>query len=134
MKKSSKSKSPKVHRQKTFDLTLTKFELLHIRDLFSVLLPPDGRQTLSQSLAELESRSLIESMLWSKISDLCESADLPTDAEAPDYIIAPTSAPTLGIFHVNHDLETSEVDSAEGEGFLPDSDEDEEDADEEDED
>lgn len=129
MKKTSKS--PKIHRHKTFDLTLTKFELLHIRDLFSVLLPPDGRQTLSQALAELESRSLVESMLWSKISQLCETADLPIDSEAPDYIIAPTSAPTLGIFHVNHDLEASEEDSTGGEGFLPGGDDEESDEDDE---
>jgi hypothetical protein len=117
MKKKNKE-TPKVHRQKTYDLTLTKFEILHIRDLFSVLLPPDGSQTLSQSLAELEGRGLIESKLWAKVSALCEAAELPIDAEAPDYIIAPTSSPTLGVFHINHDLAESE--SSEDEtGFLP---------------
>lgn len=111
-------KKPKVHRQKTYSLTLTKFELLHVRDMLSVLLPPDGQQTLSQSLAELEGRTLIESMLWTKISSLCEEAGLPIDSEAPDYIIAPTSTPTLGVFHINHDLEGQG--ESEQTGFLPD--------------
>ena len=122
MKKTDKK--PKIHRQKTFDLNLTKFELLHLRDLMSLLLPPDGQQTLSQSLAELEGRNLIESMLWTKLSNLCESAGLPTDAEAPDYIIAPITSPKLGVFHVNHDLDTQGTDD-EGTGFLPDDSEDE---------
>lgn len=115
MKKTEKK--PKVHRQKTYDLVLTKFELLHVRDMLSILLPPDGKQTLSQSMAELEGRGIIESMLWTKVSALCGEAGLPVDAEAPDYIIAPTSAPTLGVFHVNHEL--SGHDDEEGGGFLP---------------
>jgi hypothetical protein len=113
-----REKNPKIHRQKTFDLCLTKFELLHVRDMLSVLLPPNGTETLSQSLAHLEGRDVIESMLWNKVSTLCETAGLPVDAEAPDYIIAPTSAPTLGVFHVNHDLEDSTV-TSESAGFLP---------------
>jgi hypothetical protein len=115
MKKNEKN--PKIRRQKTFDLTVTRFELLHIRDLFSVLLPPNGDQTLSQSLADLEGRKLIESMLWEKITALCEAADLPVDAEAPDYIIAPTTSPTLGVFHVNHNLEEEPAEAESG--FLP---------------
>jgi hypothetical protein len=117
MKKTEKK--PKIHRQKTFDLNLTKFELLHLRDLMSLLLPPDGQQTLSQSLAELEGRNLIESMLWAKLSSLCESAGLPTDSEAPDYIIAPITSPKLGVFHLNHNL-VDESPNEEGIGFLPD--------------
>ena len=126
MKKTEKK--PKIHRQKTFDLNLTKFELLHLRDLMSLLLPPDGQQTLSQSLAELEGRNLIESMLWTKVSSLCETAGLPVDSEAPDYIVAPITSPKLGVFHVNHDL-GGEGQPEEGIGFLPD-DEKEENSDE----
>lgn len=130
MKKTEKK--PKIHRQKTFDLNLTKFELLHLRDLMSLLLPPDGQQTLSQSLAELEGRNLIESMLWTKLSSLCESAGLPTDSEAPDYIIAPITSPKLGVFHVNHDL-AGESPAEEGIGFLPDEDQQEDDVEDDDE-
>lgn len=110
-------KKPKIHRQKVYNLSLTKYELLHVRDLLSVLLPPDGHQTLSQSLAESEGRSIIESMLWTKVTGLCEEAGLPTGDEAPDYIIAPTSTPALGVFHLNQEGESQEQ-GAEA-GFLP---------------
>jgi len=117
MKKTEK-KQVKIHKQKTYDLTLTKIELLHIRDLFSVLLPPSGEQTMSKALAEIEGRILVESMLWNKVSNLCEVADLPLGDEAPDYILAPTSTPAIGIFHINHDMSSSE-DEEEESGFLP---------------
>jgi len=113
----TKEKKPKIHRQKTYDLTLTKFELLHIRDVFSILLPPDGNKTVSQALAEVEDRTLIETMLWQKITELCSEADLPLNNEAPDYIVAPTSAPPMGIFHINHDVEQNPGQS--NAGFVP---------------
>ena len=113
----TKEKKPKIHRQKTYDLTLTKFELLHIRDVFSILLPPDGNKTVSQALAEVEDRTLIETMLWKKIAELCSEADLPLNNEAPDYIVAPTSAPPMGIFHINHDVEQNS--SQTEAGFIP---------------
>lgn len=109
-------KEPPLKRHAVHNLLLTKFELLHLRDLMSVLLPPDGAQTLSQALASVEERSLIESMLWEKISKLCSEAKLPLDAEAPDYIIAPVAPPPLGVFQVNQDL-SSKSQSA-GSGFL----------------
>lgn len=120
MKKTEKK--PKIHRQKTYDLNLTKYELVHIRDMLSVLLPPDGQETLSQSLAQLEGRKIIESMLWNKVVALCGEAGLPIDSEAPDYIVAPISTPAIGVFHINQELaEAAEDDSS---GFLPDSEED----------
>jgi hypothetical protein len=124
----TKEKKPKIHRQKTYDLTLTKLELLHIRDLFGVLLPPDGNKTLSQALAELEDRSLIETMLWQKVSHLCSEANLPLNNEAPDYIVAPVSTPQLGVFHINHDMQQNSPQSESG--FLPESEEQEVDEDE----
>ena len=44
--------------QPTWDLRLTTPELLHLRDLVSVLLPPNGEKTVSQMLAEGEGRQL----------------------------------------------------------------------------
>lgn len=117
MSKQSNNKNPKVHRQKTFDLTMTKHELLHLRDLMSLMLPPNGEKTVSQVLAELENRNLIESLLWDKVTKLCSNANLPLNNEAPDYIVAPIGPPPMGIFHVNHDVEqpaTPEV------GFISD--------------
>ena len=125
-------KNPKIKRQKIYELCLTKFELLHLRDLMGVLLPPDGAETLSRSLAALEGRSLIETKLWEKVVSLCSDADLPLDAEAPDYIIAPTSSPSLGVFQIAQEDEEGE--QVEGQGFLPKDDEDEDEDSEEDED
>jgi hypothetical protein len=82
------------------ELRLTKFELLHVRDLFSVMMPTDLKKTISQSLAELESRSLIESALWKKISEACAAASIPMDEYAPDYVIAPVGPPALSVFHL----------------------------------
>lgn len=119
MSKETTSKKPKIHRQKTFDLCLTKHELLHVRDMMSIILPPNGEKTISQNLAELEDRTLIETMLWEKISKLCSAANLPLGNEAPDYVVAPNGPPPMAVFHINHDLEQS-VPSEPG-GFLPDS-------------
>jgi hypothetical protein len=91
--------NPKVKRRKTYDLQLTQFELLHLRDLMSICLPPDDR-TVSQALATLEDRSLIESYLWRKLIDICKVAELPIDIEAPDYVIAPTGMAPLGVFQL----------------------------------
>ena len=110
-------KEPEIKKQTNFSLTLTKFELLHLRDLMGVLLPPDGSQTLSQALAAVEDRSIIESMLWTKLSKLCVDAKLPVESEAPDYIIAPTAPPPMGVFQVNQDLE--QQGQATIAGFLP---------------
>jgi hypothetical protein len=92
-----------VKRRKTYDLRLTKFELLHLRDLFGILLPPDAKQTMSQALAELENRSLVETMLWKKIAIACESADLPMGDDAPDYVAAPASPPPISVFQLSSD-------------------------------
>lgn len=114
--KQSPAKDPEVKRQATFELQLTRFELLHLRDLMGVLLPPDGAQTLSQALAMSEDRVVIESSLWDKVSKCCVDASLPIETEAPDYIIAPTAPPPLGVFQVNHDLMTPRPGAS---GFLP---------------
>ena len=117
--KKKEAREPEVKKHSTFELNLTKFELLHLRDLMSVLLPPDGAETLSQSLASVEDRMLIESMLWDKVSNLCKQAKLPLDSEAPDYIIAPTSPPPMGVFQVNQDVQHPRGKRLENTGFLP---------------
>lgn len=92
-----------IKRRKTYGLRLTKFELLHLRDLFSVLLPPEGQRTMSQALAELESRTLVESVLWKKVSTACVEAGLPMDDDAPDYVVAPASPPPMSVFQLSSD-------------------------------
>jgi hypothetical protein len=86
--------------QPTWDLVLTKTELLHLRDVLSVLLPPDGTHTVSQALALNEDRPIAEGKLWRKVATLCRAAKLPTDDEAPDFVVMPAGAPTLGIMRV----------------------------------
>ena len=105
-----------IKKRKTYDFRLTKFELLHLRDMFSVVLPPDTSKTLSQSLAELENRVLIESALWNKISSVCTEANLPVGEEAPDYIVAPISPPAMGVFQLAS--EPAEDTSDESAGFV----------------
>lgn len=114
--KEKNPKDPQVKRQNVFNLKLTKFELLHLRDLMGILLPPDGSQTLSQALASAEDRSLIESMLWEKLSKLCNEANLPLDEDAPDYIISAIAPAPLGVFQVNHDPSSGKSTPT---GFIP---------------
>lgn len=91
---------PEIKKKKTYSLRLTKFEILHVRDLMSILLPPDAKQTLSQALAASENRQMVESVLWRKIVDACKDAELPVGDDAPDYIVAPVSSPQIGVFQL----------------------------------
>lgn len=113
-------KEPVVKKQQVYSLTLSRFELLHLRDLMGILLPPDGAQTLSQALAASEERTLIESMLWEKMTRLCAEAELPLGSEAPDYIVAPIAPPPMGVFLVSQDVTTV----SDGTGFVNEDEED----------
>lgn len=92
-------KKPQVKKRKTYELRLTKYELLHLRDMFSIFLP-SGDKTLSQSLAEVESRPMVESAVWRKVAEACTAAELPLGDEAPDYVIASIGTPALGVFQI----------------------------------
>lgn len=103
----------KIKKRKTYELRLTRSELVHLRDLFSVVLPPDTKKTLSEHLAEVEDRVYIEEKLWTKLSDLLKEANLPVDDEAPDFIVAPTAPPAMSVFPLSaDDVETQESDEA----------------------
>jgi hypothetical protein len=95
--------NPEIKYKKTFQIRLSKFELLHLRDLMSVALPPEGAQTVSNSLAVAENRQLIENGLWKKISEACVNVGLPMGDDAPDYVVAPTGMTPLGVFQVSSD-------------------------------
>jgi hypothetical protein len=90
----------KVRKRKTFDVKFTKFELVHLRDLFSITLPPELKQTISQALAVTEERSMVEARLWQTISAACRAAEVPLDDEAPDFICAASGPPPVGIFRL----------------------------------
>lgn len=88
----------KIKKRKTYEVRFTRSELAHIRDLFSVVFPPDTRKTLSQQLAEVEDRVFLEDRLWEKLTATMKEANLPLGEEAPDHIVAPIGPPPMGIF------------------------------------
>lgn len=90
----------KFSKRKTFDVRLTKFELLHLRDLMSILTPPEAQKTVSQHLAEAENRVMVEALLWKKISTTCETAGIPLGDDAPDFIVAPVASPAISVFRM----------------------------------
>ena len=101
-KKKHKSVQPEVKltKRETFGLNLTKFELLHLRDLFSCMLAPAVEVTVSQALARKQERPLIEAKLWHKLIKMCESADIPVGDGAPDFIVAAASSPIIDVFEL----------------------------------
>jgi hypothetical protein len=113
-----KKRKEDVKKRKTYTLRLTKFELLHMRDVFGIVLPPTAEKTLSQSLAELEKRVIVESSLWNKIIDACEEAGLPVGEDAPDYVVAPSAPPTLGVFQLASEPPEEEEESKQGGGLT----------------
>lgn len=92
-----------VRKRKTFTLRLSKFELLHLRDLLGVMLPPDLKQTVSQMLAATEDRLLVESHLWNVVAEACKEAELPLGDDAPNYIVTATASPPVGVFRLADD-------------------------------
>ncbi len=92
---------------KTYPLNLSNEEIIHLRDLMSILLPPDGILTLSQSLANSTNRSMLETKIWVKLTDLCKSVGIPTDDAAPDFAIGMTGMPTLTVYQLQSN-ETTE--------------------------
>lgn len=106
----------KVKRNRVFTLGLTKTELVHVRDMLSILYPSESKRTISQTLADGESRLFEESNLWKKVASLCEEADLPVGDEAPDYAIVPIGHAPMGVFMLSD--EESEMLSKQSKGFL----------------
>jgi hypothetical protein len=88
---------------KTKNLKLTTLELIHLRDLFSIILP--GGNSVSKLLAEIEQRSIVDDTLWGKVESLCQESNLPIGHSAPDYVIGLLQTPTLGIIPINLDDE-----------------------------
>lgn len=109
----------KIKKRKTYELRLTKMELVHMRDLLSIIIPSDTKKTLSQILADLEDRAPVEEKLWNKIIGVCKEASLPTGEEAPDYIVSPTAPPPMSVFQISDDDdEADEEEAHESHGFL----------------
>lgn len=96
---------------KSFQLALTRFELLHLRDLFSVVLP-NANATVSQSLALLEKRMLVEEHLWKKIQAACRDAKIQLSEKAPDYVIVTLGQPLMGVFQLATEPDEAEENEA----------------------
>lgn len=84
---------PELKPRITAAVRLTPIEAVHLRDLFSIMLPPDGSKTVSQSLAAGAGRSLVETRLWQKLHTACRSLGVPLGDDAPDFVVAPTAMP-----------------------------------------
>lgn len=108
----------KVKKQKTFPLQLTKFELVHLRDLFGVVLPLELKQTVSQALATVEDRVMVEAKLWQKITAACSSASIPMDDDAPDFICAASAAPPVGVFKLAQEPNEGQTEATADEGSV----------------
>jgi len=97
----SSTKKQEIKKSKTFTVRLSKFELVHLRDLFNIKLPLDLKSTVSEALAEAEDRSLIETNLWLKLARSCKEANVPLDNDAPDFVCAAMSTPPpVGVFRI----------------------------------
>lgn len=111
--------------KKTTPVNLTNSELAHIRDLFSVLLPTDMKETVSQRLAVLNRRTLLEAKLWNKIAAACDQAGVTVGDDAPDFVVSVASTPSVSVFEI--DPSDFEGDDPKDEGGVDDSSEAEED-------
>jgi len=98
MKKKKKNK-----QRKTYTLNLTKLELMHLRDLFSIVLPTEMKDTVSQRLALSQDRTLVEAKLWQTITASCREAKVDLDDGAPDFVIAISSTPAMGVYELAHE-------------------------------
>lgn len=73
-------------RQKLNTIKLSTTELMHVRDLMSVLLP-SGLSSVSKQLAEIENRTAEEESLWIKVFDACAESGLVAGVSAPDHAV-----------------------------------------------
>lgn len=91
--------------KKLIAVKLTRGELIHVRDLFGVLLPSAAAKTLSQSLAERAGRPMVEACLWRKLERACESMGVPLGDDAPDFAVSIGSVPELTVFQIETDAD-----------------------------
>ena len=84
--------------EKLYTLQVTREMLEHLRDLFGVLLPPDGQVSVSQFLAAVTGRQELEHNLFTIVENACIDVGVPTGEGAPDYVVMPISPPPMGVF------------------------------------
>ena len=103
MKSSHAPPTKNAKKRKLYRLHLTKLEVMHLRDLCSIMLATDLQKTVSQALANAEQRPIVEASLWNKVARACAEAKLPTGDIAPDFIVAAAAAPQCGVFRIAED-------------------------------
>lgn len=101
-KKTVAAKKP-AKKAVEISLSVSLDELTFLRDLMSLMLPPDGQVTAAKALAQLTEAEKHEQSLWHKIYDACESSQLPVGDEAPDYLVAQTMG--LSVYQVSKEEE-----------------------------
>ena len=111
---SQKEKDEALKAKRSFSLRLSTLELVHLRDLFSIMLPADMKTTVSQALSAGQGRHMVESKLWNKISDLCKEAMIPLEDEAPDFVVSIAAPPQLNVFEMVAEDSYSEEDVPRG--------------------
>lgn len=99
-KKKNEEKQEELGNVTTFKVEFTRAELAHIRDLFSIRIPPELKTTLSEALAESQERQLIETRLWEKLTAVITKSGVPMGENAPDFTVLPTGAVPLGVFQI----------------------------------
>ena len=103
-KKTAKSVRKSKIKTETWSLSLTQEEIIHIRNLLSILLPPTGEISLSESLLECNDMSGdVDSSLWQKIWNLCVESGVAIGDEAPDFLVGPTDPTPLAVYKVHLD-------------------------------
>jgi len=100
----SNNDKKKNNSAKSITLKLTSNELVHVRDLFSILMPQNYVLTLSESLATQNDTEKLENKLWTKIYNLCKCNNISTDKDADDFAVMIANQPQLEIQRIK--LET----------------------------
>lgn len=107
----TKTKKTVVEKPVTgeYGVYLSVDELTHLRDLMSIVLPPEGTETISAVLAQLESRETVDESLWKKICMRCKLAGIPLDTDAPNLIVAPSDIVQLSVFRFEPHGQQSDI-------------------------
>jgi hypothetical protein len=113
-------KEPEIKQKTTFSVRLTRFELLHLRDLFSITFAPEMKVTVSQALATSQDRVLIEAKLWQKVATASTEAGLPMDESAHDFVVAPPGPPPMSDFELSSEPKETQHDDGPASGLFED--------------
>lgn len=96
------NKKPKQQKnvKKTTVLSLSRDELVLLRDLMSIRLPPTFEDTISSVIATKQNKSLQETTLWEKIVEACSVLNIGVGELAPDFAIVLAGLPALDIVEI----------------------------------